>query len=59
MREAISEGHGLSLVPQGEAAWIKQELMWNLSEHKGGTTTGHSASSSGKIRLMDLVDEVF
>lgn len=59
MREAIGEGHGLSLVPQGETAWIKHELMWNLSEPKGGTTTGHSASSSGKIRLMDFVKLFF
>lgn len=36
------------MVPQGETKWIKLELMWNLSELKGGTKTGHSASSSGK-----------
>lgn len=31
MQQASSEGHGLSLVHEGEAAWIKHELMWNLS----------------------------
>lgn len=31
MQQASGEGHGLSLVHQGEAAWIKHELMWNLS----------------------------
>lgn len=54
VREAIGAVHGLSLVRQGKAAWIKHELMWNLSEPKGGTTTGHSASSSGKIAVMDF-----